>query len=336
MQRCAPDLLLAFAVGATLSACSDGRSSTDPAALRPTAAASTERSASDAETRTFTTVDVPGASNTLALDINDGGVIVGRYLGAGHTHGFVRQTTGELATIDFPGAGFTVAAAINRRGDIVGQYALPTAPTARHGYLRTRNGEFASFDPPGSTFTNVLGINDRGDIVGRFCTLAKCRNVGSGDYRGFLLRGVEFTILDFPGASETDAFKINDRRQIVGVYAAPGKEELFVSRKGKFTALALPGGMPVSADNGGINSHGDIVGLYCDGAPPSLIAPTGTHGFVLSGDDFTTIDFPGSSATSAIGINARRDVVGAYFDASGVAHGFLLNGRERDPKPRID
>lgn len=46
-----------------------------------------------------------------------------------------------------------------------------------------------------------------------------------------------------------------------------------------------------------------------------------------AGEDptFTTIDFPGASFTSAVGINPQGDIVGAYVSA-GVLHGYLLSG----------
>jgi uncharacterized membrane protein len=40
---------------------------------------------------------------------------------------------------------------------------------------------------------------------------------------------------------------------------------------------------------------------------------------------FAAIDFPGSSATTAAGINARGDIVGNYQNAGGNTHGFLLH-----------
>jgi len=48
----------------------------------------------------------------------------------------------------------------------------------------------------------------------------------------------------------------------------------------------------------------------------------------MSGDEFTSIDFPGASLTQAWGINPRGEIVGAYDDADGVRHGFLLSGDE--------
>jgi probable HAF family extracellular repeat protein len=40
---------------------------------------------------------------------------------------------------------------------------------------------------------------------------------------------------------------------------------------------------------------------------------------------FTTIDFPGSFGTAAFAINPQGQVVGAYLDASGNEHGFVLS-----------
>jgi uncharacterized membrane protein len=330
-------LLLATSVIASFvtTACSDTTApkTLPPRSLSASITVSQPGGAGSGRAFDFTTFDVPGASTTLALDINAGGVIVGRYATAGKTHGFLRSKAGEFTTIDFPGAVFTTVNGIDRHGDIVGTYSLPASATVRHGYLR-KNGQFTSIDPPGSNLTTANGINDRGDIVGRFCTLAACVPLpGNGDFHGFLLREGRYTTIDFPGSRETNAFKITNRRQIVGGYGTPdGKELPFVFRHGKFTSIALPGAKPISQDNGGINARGDIVGVYCDGAAPCFIGPTRIHGYVLSGEHFTTIDVPGATASAAIGINARREIVGYSFDASGSGHGYLLRLRERDER----
>jgi probable HAF family extracellular repeat protein len=46
----------------------------------------------------------------------------------------------------------------------------------------------------------------------------------------------------------------------------------------------------------------------------------------LAQGTYTQIDVPGAVSTLATGINAAGDIVGAYDDASGVSHGFLLSG----------
>ena len=322
-------LFLTLALGIAVAACSSD-SATAPRHQPPAIPApGSSRSVGD----DFTSFDVPGAAGTIALDINGGGTIVGRYLTAttpGTTHGFIRTPEGVFTTIDFPGSSFTVAAGINDDGDIVGQYAVPSAPKQRHGYL-LKDGVFTSFDPAGSTFTNVLGINNRGEIVGRYCTLAVCGSVGTGIYHGFLLKDGQFTTLTFPGSTETDAWKISDRHQIVGGFvSSSGEERAFTLRHGRYREVTLPIANPVSMDKGSQNARGDIVGLYCDGAPPCLITPTGTHGFFLSRHTFQTIDYPGAAATSTVGINSRGDIVGGWWDAAAHVHGFLLTRREED------
>ena len=268
---------------------------------------------------TFTTFSVPGATNTTPLGINADGVIVGRYLGAGRVHGFVRSESGEITTVDVPDASLTATSSINNRGDITGFYRLLSAPTVPHGLL-LKDGAFTTFDPPGSTFTNPLGINEHGDIVGRYCTLAVC----AGAFRGFLFSDGAFTSIDVPGALETDAFAITDSGQIAGGFMDAGHHaQVFLLSNGTLTTFAPPGGQAVSLDKGGINERGEIVGLYCDSALPCAVAP-GAHGFLINADGFTSIDVPGALATYAFGINASGDVVGGYLTAQG-ARGFLLS-----------
>lgn len=66
----------------------------------------------------------------------------------------------------------------------------------------------------------------------------------------------------------------------------------------------------------GINSPGDIVGVYED-------AVGMRHGFLLAEGIFTTIDGPGATFTSAIGINSAGRIVGVYDDGTGVSHGYV-------------
>jgi uncharacterized membrane protein len=306
--------------GIALAACTDSGGVAGPATVQRT---TVEQSTKSAE---LTTIDVPGASKTLALDINEEGQIVGRYTSAGQNHAFLRKANGTVTTIDYPGSSFSVASSINESGTILGWYSLPADPATRHGFV-LRGGVFTSFDPPGSTFTNPLGINDRGEITGRFCTLAVCLPPGEGSFHGFLLRHGVFKQIDVPGGNETNAFKVNDDGAIVGAFGAGGAELLFVLDHRRFKTMALPNGKPVSQDNGGMNVWGDIVGTYCEAVPPCLVGPTDNHGLLLRRGRLTTIDVPGAAATALTAINARGEMVGGYTDANGVAHGLLLKGQ---------
>jgi probable HAF family extracellular repeat protein len=85
-----------------------------------------------------------------------------------------------------------------------------------------------------------------------------------------------------------------------------------------FTTIDVPNGT-IGSTADGINSHGDIVGVY---AGNDFVQ----HGFLLSGGHFTTLDVPNAIATLPFGINDRGQIVGQYADASFNTHGFLLSG----------
>jgi len=83
----------------------------------------------------FTSIDVPGSSQTQAFGINDAGQIVGAYVySTGTLHGFV-ATGGDFTSIDVPGSSFTIAYGINEAGQIVGFYGDNTGTP--HGFLAT-------------------------------------------------------------------------------------------------------------------------------------------------------------------------------------------------------
>src|SRR5262249_18790048 len=67
-----------------------------------------------------------------------------------------------------------------------------------------------------------------------------------------------------------------------------------------------------------INDEKEAVGNYIDA--------TGSHGFLLRGGTFITLDDPlATQGTIANGINAAGQIVGTYTDAAGT-HGFVLSG----------
>jgi probable HAF family extracellular repeat protein len=83
----------------------------------------------------FTTIDVPGAADTVAYGINADGQIVGYYTdAAGTSHGFL-LVGDSFTTIDVPGGVDTVAYGINDHGKISGFYADGTG--LQHGFVAT-------------------------------------------------------------------------------------------------------------------------------------------------------------------------------------------------------
>jgi uncharacterized membrane protein len=174
-------------------------------------------------------------------------------------------------------------------------------------------------------FTNPLGINQWSEIVGRFCTTVPCPPEGE-NVHGFLLSDDEFTTIDVPGARGTNAWKINQRGDIVGGYTDAGGRKhvfLFRLRERGYSTIDVPGAAETGLDNGGINSQGDVVAVYCETAP-CRGASRDAHGFLLSRGRFATIDVPDADLTNAFAISPRGDIVGVYEDATGL-HGFLLS-----------
>jgi hypothetical protein len=74
---------------------------------------------------TYTTIDVPGATNTEANGINSSGQIVGDYLGANDTQNGFLLNKGVYTTLDGPGGNYVPdagASGINAMGQVVGSY----------------------------------------------------------------------------------------------------------------------------------------------------------------------------------------------------------------------
>ena len=99
---------------------------------------------------TFTPIDAPSATETVATGIDSLGRIVGHYTDARGTHGFL-LTGNTFSTIDAPGAKWTAAYGINGAGQIVGAFG-PDGQSGRHGFLQT-GGSFVTLDVPNGADT---------------------------------------------------------------------------------------------------------------------------------------------------------------------------------------
>ena len=162
-----------------------------------------------------TTLDFPGANDTLPFGINESGTIVGYWdlLDAAGTvlalHGFI-WNKGVFTRVDFPGAVDTAVLGINARGDFVGGWDSGITSPISHGFVCSKQNCF-SFDVPGANITQGDDINAHGQIVGTYIDTA-------GAQHSFLAEGAEITTFDFPGAALTSAWGINSAGQIVGDY----------------------------------------------------------------------------------------------------------------------
>jgi hypothetical protein len=110
------------------------------------------------------------------------------------------------------------------------------------------------------------------------------------------------------------------------VSSSDGDHHMFVLSNGSFTSVPdVPGAFETAVVlDGGLNSGGDIVSQYFSSKPCALFTSVGClHGFLLSAGLYTTIDFPGATETSALGVNTSDQVVGGYEDTSGRFHRYL-------------
>jgi probable HAF family extracellular repeat protein len=244
----------------------------------------------------FTQIDVPGASQTLAYGINSAGQIVGNFFDSTGGHGFLYNGS-SFTQIDVPGAHTTGVTGINDAGQIVGGFG-------DHSFLYT-GGRFTQIDVPGAINTSASGINNVGQIVGFFFD-------STGDH-GFLYNGSSFTQIDVPGASYTFAYGINNAGQIVGLFSnsngPPSANHGFLYNGGSFAQIDVPGAINTSAS--GINNVGQIVGFFSGDN-------TGDHSFLYTGGSFTQIDVPGANDTLARGINNAGQIVGSTIVPGGM------------------
>ena len=266
---------------------------------------------------TYTVIEVPGALSTVASGINARGDVVGTYVDASfRSHGYLLRD-GSFTTLDFPGARGTDARGIGPNGEVVGGYWRPGEPGVNiHGYLLA-DGEFTQVDYPGHTNTIPQRILPNGTILG-------CRH----DHNTMdTMKGV---VIEREGSWEISAFaSMNngatpDGSRIVGLYMnmdAGNRTEGYVIDDGVFTPFLVPNSNFTAGWD--MNQAGEIVGVYRDAS--------GFHGFLRRGDSYFTLHVPGSTATRAIGINARGLVVGSFV-AGGKTRGFVAT-EERGQRP---
>ena len=191
----------------------------------------------------------------------------------------------------------------------VGQAERATAPGP---LLSAASARFRTVDVPGAAASSVTSVNSWGTLVGAWSD-------SSGNSFGF----IEFPwgqpiTFNYPGtAGVTGTSDINDFGTVVGLYVdSSGVPHGFVrSLFGKFTPLDDPAGAGGTIPEG-INDRGVIVGVYFDTSGAA-------DGFVYDHGTFTTLDYPGASATGLAHVNDSGAIVGAYTDAVGVNHGFL-------------
>jgi len=259
---------------------------------------------------TFTTIDVPGATNTYAIGINNAGQIVGSFSedNPDRFTGFL-DTNGVLTTINVPGAVGTSASAISNTGIIAGSFTDTQPPRIQALLFVDTNGVFDQIIYSGANMIVPRGINDAGEIVG---TVAGY----TFGVRSFVYANGVFTTFHFPGMDDQSIAVegINDSGEIVGFSFEGG----FVDNNGVFTTFNPPNSS--LTEGFAISDSGVIAGNYFD------TVTSQRHGFVYENGVFMNIDDPVAlkGSTELRGINDAGQIVGFYYDKiTGRLHGFL-------------
>jgi uncharacterized membrane protein len=169
----------------------------------------------------LTTLDVPGATDTYALGVNDSGLVAGYwdlldpYGNTLAIYGFTWQDGSFIDTqINFPGAAGSAPFGVNARGDLSGVWVPDFFSGIEHGFVCPKSAPCFSYDAPiqgNVPFTDGKEINAHGQVVGI--------NIGNdGIWHSYLMTGATFTMIDFPGSTGTGAFGLNSADQVVGKY----------------------------------------------------------------------------------------------------------------------
>jgi hypothetical protein len=170
-----------------------------------------------------TTIDYPGAPQTILTGINKWDSMVGTYqynddadFGPEWT-GFKMWKNGSFTSIDAPGAINTNPTSISDTGIVVGWYesraeAVPFAADPSHGFVLA-NGVYKTVSYPNAFRTSLNDVNSVGVIVGSWIN-------SDGNGGGFLFVNGKFKDVLTPGGSSTAVNGINDNGYVTGTFGA--------------------------------------------------------------------------------------------------------------------
>jgi hypothetical protein len=223
-----------------------------------------------------------------------------------------RPLTFTFKTANVPGAIQTIPGGINNAGVMVGQYEDKGG--VFHGYI-LNGATLTTVDDPKGTSTSVNGIQYKGmSVVGSYISTSRGASVG------FTYQGGVFTDVPGPqGAIASSAFGINDSGVIVGSYTnASMVTQGFVLEGTTYTILDAPSSSATSVNGVNDSGIGVVNGLYDDSDIPGPYWWAGDH-------HFTWIMVPDSpDGSEALGVNNSSDAVFAWFNATNLSGGALL------------
>jgi hypothetical protein len=282
-----------------------------------------------AQGSTATQLDYPGAIATFGRAINNGGDIVGWYIGGGR-HGFLLKSGNyaQYTKIDVPASWNprgTTALGINDSEMIVGSYFHVDADTQvhQHGYCLMPNGTFVPIDVPGATDTIPRAISSA-NVAGFYFDQ-------SGNLHGFIGMNSGAVTIDFPGAAFTQVGGINNNGDVAGTYGdSAGNVHGFTrTASGGFGSFDVPGAAVQLAgtEPWAINDAGQVGGFDAKSKSTALgfsEPRADLHGFVMTAGQFVSVNVPDGINTCIFGLNNASAAVGQYDTTDGATHGFYI------------
>jgi len=262
-------------------------------------------------------VSFPGAPATALYAINNAGHYVGAAKNAAGLYHAVYHDGKTFRWLDPAGpvgqAERSWAYAIDGHDDIVGAFIDASGRT--HGFVRRRDDSIEVVDHPDAVDTETYGINGQGHLIGIY-------HDSTGAEHAYVRRNGVYESADLPGAAQVYPLSINERGDIVGEYiATPGTLGYgYLQRPGgKYRLFSAPGAAPEQTYYISINNRRTILGSYEDAAGNWV-------NFIRKGRRHEPFELPasfGATFASVQTLNDHGDIVGWYYDAAGVAHGFL-------------
>ena len=148
--------------------------------------------------------------------------------------------------------------------------------------------------------------------------------VAAANATGVAKLKVTFAVEQVPDTQVTKLFGINNAGVVVGLYQKFDYSVYgFIKYPNKpLVNIVDPNALPNETVPNGMNLNGpvSVVGWYAPSSGDHYI-----EGFLYKDGEYTNIPGPsGSTASLAFGINDLGSIVGAYADANGAVHGFLL------------
>lgn len=265
---------------------------------------------------------LPGATETLLSDIDNGGRIVGRFKDAlGESQGLIIDGTNQ-STFNITGTTATFPGGLNSLGVLAGFYRNATNPAIQHGFLRDNNGLVTTIDGavPGTTY--VWRVNDRGEANGYWFEdapffIRSFRRDTNGTLTTFVYPGspVGTVTRGMNEAGDLAGWKWNDEFALEGVV---------FKRDGTTNVFTVPGW--ANTLPGDINNVGDIAGTVINADF------TKRAGFFRRANGDTVVFTPPQAIeVEVFGLNDQAEIVGEYVNSGGARLGFIAR-----PATRLD